>query len=92
MDSAGIIHRVLENKESLLELHSVDGAPFDFTYKLYLKQFIYSPYLWQWQQREPHIWSIEKIVQSCTIFPIVVPPTYTGHSDRSPALPSVFDR
>ena len=32
MDSAGIIHRVLENKESLLNLHSVDGEPFDLTY------------------------------------------------------------
>ena len=27
---------------------------------------MYSPYLWQ--HREPHIWSIEKIVQDCTIF------------------------
>jgi hypothetical protein len=36
MDSAGITHRVLENKELLLELHSVDGAPFDSTYLHYI--------------------------------------------------------
>ena len=41
MDSAGIIHRVLENKESLLELHSVDGAPFDFTYINYIFKTIH---------------------------------------------------
>ena len=40
MDSAGIIHRVLENKESLLNLHSVDGAPFDFTYIEYVFETI----------------------------------------------------
>jgi hypothetical protein len=83
MDSAGIIHRVLENKESLLNLHSVDGAPFYFTYIEYMLKtnqlanlersilYMYSPYLWQ--QREPHIWSIETIVlQSCSLFPIVL--------------------
>ena len=32
MDNADVIHRVLENKQSLLELHSVDGAPVYFTY------------------------------------------------------------
>ena len=32
MDGFGIIHRVLENKEALLNLHSVDRAQFDFTY------------------------------------------------------------
>ena len=32
MDNADVIHRVLENKQSLLELHSADGAPFYFTY------------------------------------------------------------
>ena len=36
MDSAGIIHRVLENKESLLNLHSEHGAPFYFTYIKYI--------------------------------------------------------
>ena len=40
MDSAGIIHRVLENKESLLDLHSLDGAPFDFTYIEYVFETI----------------------------------------------------
>ena len=32
MDNADVIHRVLENKQSLLELHSADRAPFYFTY------------------------------------------------------------
>ena len=32
MDNADVIHRVQENKQSLLELHSVDGAPVYFTY------------------------------------------------------------
>ena len=36
MDSAGIIHPVLENKESLLDLHSVDGSSFYFTYIKYI--------------------------------------------------------
>ena len=40
MDSANVIHRVLENKESLLDLHSVDGAPFDFTYIEYVFEII----------------------------------------------------
>ena len=26
-DNVDVIHRVLENKQSLLEMHSVDGAP-----------------------------------------------------------------
>ena len=36
MDNADVIHRVLENKPSLLELHSADGAPFYFTYMKYV--------------------------------------------------------
>jgi hypothetical protein len=40
MDSANVIHRVLENKESLLDLHSVDGAPFDSTYIEYVFEII----------------------------------------------------
>ena len=32
MDNTDVIHRVVENKQSLLELHSADGAPFYFTY------------------------------------------------------------
>ena len=31
-DNVDVIHRVLENKQSLLEMHSVDGAPVYFTY------------------------------------------------------------
>ena len=27
MDIADVIHRVLENKQTLLEMHSADGAP-----------------------------------------------------------------
>jgi hypothetical protein len=34
MKNANVIHRVLENKQSLLELHSADGATFYFTYIL----------------------------------------------------------
>ena len=36
MDIANVIHRVLENKPSLLELHSADGAPVYFTYLKYV--------------------------------------------------------
>ena len=36
MDIANVIHRVLENKQSLLELHSADGASFYFTYIYYV--------------------------------------------------------
>ena len=36
MKIANVIHRVLENKPSLLESHSVDGAPFYFTYMKYV--------------------------------------------------------
>ena len=36
MDNAGVIHRVQENKQSLLELHSADGAPFYCTYLKYV--------------------------------------------------------
>ena len=36
MDNANVIHRVLENKPSLLQLHSADGAPFYFTYMKYV--------------------------------------------------------
>ena len=36
MDIANVIHRALENKQSLLELHSADGAPFYFTYLKYV--------------------------------------------------------
>jgi hypothetical protein len=36
MDIANVIHRDLENKPSLLESHSVDGAPFYFTYMKYV--------------------------------------------------------
>ena len=32
MDIANVIHRVLENQQSLRELHSADGALFYFTY------------------------------------------------------------
>ena len=32
MDISNVIHRVLENKQSLLELHSADRAPVYFTY------------------------------------------------------------
>ena len=32
MDIANVIHRVLENQQSLRELHSADGASFYFTY------------------------------------------------------------
>ena len=42
MNIATVIHRVLENKQSLLELHSADGASFYFTYIfLYFKQYNY---------------------------------------------------
>ena len=40
MDIANVIHRVLENKQSLLELHSADGAPFYFTYIYYVFETI----------------------------------------------------
>ena len=36
MDIANVIHRVLENKQPLLELHSADGASFYFTYIYYV--------------------------------------------------------
>ena len=36
MDNANVIHRVLENKPSLLDLHSADGAPFYCTYLKYV--------------------------------------------------------
>ena len=36
MDNVDVIHCVLENKESLLELHSADGASFYFTYIKYI--------------------------------------------------------
>ena len=36
MDIANVIHRVLENKQSLLELHSADGASFYITYLKYV--------------------------------------------------------
>ena len=36
MDNADVIHRVLENKQSLLEMHSADGASFYFTYIYYV--------------------------------------------------------
>ena len=32
MDNVDVIHRVLEKKQSLRELHSADGASFYFTY------------------------------------------------------------
>ena len=42
MDIANVIHRVLENQQSLRELHSADGALFYFTYIfLYFKQYNY---------------------------------------------------
>ena len=45
MKNANVIHRVLENKQSLLELHSADGASFYFTYiYLYFKQYNYRMY------------------------------------------------
>ena len=46
MDIANVIHRVLENQQSLRELHSADGASFYFTYIffLYLKQYNYRMY------------------------------------------------
>ena len=36
MNISNVIHRDLENKPSLLESHSVDGAPFYFTYMRYV--------------------------------------------------------
>ena len=36
MDIANVIQRVLENKQSLLELHSADGASLYFTYIYYV--------------------------------------------------------
>ena len=36
MDNVDVIHRVLENKQSLLEVHSADGALFYFTYIYYV--------------------------------------------------------
>ena len=59
MDIANMIHRVLENKQSHLELHLADGAPFYFTYNVvrYFNQckeesercepLIHEVYLWQ---------------------------------------------
>jgi hypothetical protein len=42
---ANVIHRVLENKQSLLELHSADGASFYLPiYIMYLKQYNYRIY------------------------------------------------
>ena len=35
-DNVDVIHRVLENKQSLLESHSADGASFYFTYLKYV--------------------------------------------------------
>ena len=40
MDIANVIHRALENKLSLLELHSADGASFYFTYTYYVFETI----------------------------------------------------
>jgi|AACY02.11.fsa_nt_gi hypothetical protein len=36
MDTADNIRRVLENKESLLNLHPFDGAQLDFSYTKYI--------------------------------------------------------
>ena len=36
MDNTDVIHRVVENIQSLLELHSADGASFYFTYIYYV--------------------------------------------------------
>ena len=45
MDIANVIQRVLENKQSLLELHSADGASFYLPiYIMYLKQYNYRMY------------------------------------------------
>ena len=41
MDNTDVIHRVVENKQSLLELHSADGAPFYFTYIYFYFTYIY---------------------------------------------------
>ena len=40
MDNTDVIHRVVENKQSLLELHSADGASFYFTY-IYILFYLY---------------------------------------------------
>ena len=40
MDNANVIHRVLENKQSLLEMHSADGASVNFTYIKYVFETI----------------------------------------------------
>ena len=44
MDNADVIHRVLEHKQSLLEPHSVDGAPVYFTYIKYVFETIQLQY------------------------------------------------
>ena len=45
MDIANVIHRVLENQQSLRELHSADGASFYLPiYILYFKQYNYRMY------------------------------------------------
>ena len=41
MDIANVIQRVLENKQSLLELHSADGASVYFTYIFLYFTYIY---------------------------------------------------
>ena len=40
MDHVDVIHHVLENKESFLEMHSADGAPVNFTYIKYVLKTI----------------------------------------------------
>ena len=41
MDNTDVIHRVVGNKQSLLELHSADGASFYFTYIHFYFTYIY---------------------------------------------------
>ena len=40
MDIANVIHRVLENQQSLRELHSADGASFYFAYVFFVLETI----------------------------------------------------
>ena len=51
MDNADVIYRVLENNQSLLELHSADGASFYFTYINYVFKIIQLQYF-RWQKVE----------------------------------------